>query len=135
MREMEEQGLLVYAEFRARRAFEVEETEDEGLHFFVELEDGAVLYLNGQFLYEYVPDDEPECRQERQFPCTEFTTVRHRDYGYVVDLVCRGDAFAPEILAPAFTRADYGQGTAPADGDVIRHRAYDEIKAERLRTR
>jgi hypothetical protein len=133
-RELEEQGLLEFADFRAQRAFEVAELEDEGLHFFLELEDGAVLYLNGQYLYDYAPDDEPESSQKRLFPCTEFTIARHRLRGYPVDITCRGHVLAPECLAPPFSLDDYEESEAPQDGDVLR-RSYDDIKSERLSQR
>src|SRR5262245_25020318 len=52
IRELEQKGLLVSTSYRARRAFQVEEYEDEGSHYFIELEDAAVLHLCGQYLYE-----------------------------------------------------------------------------------
>lgn len=48
IQEMEEQGLLVSEYYRATRAFEVQEFQDEGPHYFIELENGSVLYLNGR---------------------------------------------------------------------------------------
>src|SRR4029079_8096775 len=59
--ELETKGLLVSTDYKAKRAFEVEEFEDEGLHYFIELANGGVLYLNGQYLYEYqaAPDGSP----------------------------------------------------------------------------
>ena len=62
--ELEREGLLEEKSFRAIRALQVEEFEDEGDHYFLELDNGAVLFLSGQYLYGY---DEP-----RTFPCTEF---------------------------------------------------------------
>jgi hypothetical protein len=55
-RALEELGLLESTTFRATRAFGVEEVEDEGLHFFLELTDGRVLFLSGQYLYDYEPN-------------------------------------------------------------------------------
>lgn len=79
VRELESAGLLESTDFRAVRAFEVREWEDEGLHYFIELADGRVLYLEGQYLYEYQQiSDDPELNQPRRFPCTDFTIRRHR---------------------------------------------------------
>lgn len=62
--EWETQGLLVSEIFVATRAFQVEEFEDEGSHYYIELADGAVLYLNGQYLYDYEPiKGNPELNQ------------------------------------------------------------------------
>ena len=44
----------------------MEELEDEGVSYFLELDDGAVLFLSGQYLDE---DESP-------FPCTEFIVRR-----------------------------------------------------------
>ena len=69
----------------------MEEFEDEGLHYFIELVDGRVLFLSGQYLYDYEPiSDDPESNQPRSFPCTEFTVRRHKNDGCVVDLLRAG---------------------------------------------
>ena len=122
-------------EFRARRAFQVAEYNDEGPHCFLELEDGSVLFLSGQYLMDYEPiDDEEEgFTQPRLFPCTEFTLRRHRKNRFIVEIDCRGVAFEPELMTPMFTRAEGKAGEVPKDGDVITGRTYDEIKARRSR--
>src|SRR5262249_8078638 len=66
IQELERKDLLVPTSYRARRAFQVEEFEDEGSHYFIELEDGRVLSLSGHYLYKYEPiDDDPELKQGR----------------------------------------------------------------------
>jgi len=133
IRELEEKGLLAATDFRATRAFEVAEYEDEGSHYFIELEDGAVLYLNGQYLYDYEPvEDDPELNQPRQFPCTDFTIRRHRKQGFVVDVICRGHVLEPETVAPPLDDPAYWQSVVLEDGHIIGDRSYDEIK-ERAR--
>ena len=133
IRDLEERGLLVSTDYRATRAFQVDEVEDEGPHYFVELEDGRILYLNGQYLFEYEEtDDDLELTQPRRFPCTEFTVRRHRDAGFVLDLLCGGRVLEPEVVAPPFSNLDYREGRIPEDGEIIISRTYEEIKAERL---
>ena len=129
--ELREKDLLLTESFSARRAFGVEEFEDEGLHYFVELSDGRTLYLTGQNLYDYEPIDEPDINQPRRFPCTEFTVLRHKEAGYILDILCSGAVLEPEVVAPPFSKQDCRQGL-PEDGDVIADRTYDEIKAQRL---
>ena len=133
LQELERRDLLVSANFRAARAFEVQEFDDEGLHYFIELEDDSVLHLSGQYLYHYAPiDDDPEVNQPRLFPCTDFTVRRHREDGYVVDIVCRGRVLVPEVTAQAFTSRDFRKGRVPEDGEILRGRSYEVIKAERI---
>jgi hypothetical protein len=133
VRELESQGLLESAPFRATRAFAVGEMEDEGSHYFIELEDGGVLYLNGQYLYDYEPiDDDPELNQARSFPCTEFTVRRHKTERFVVDISCGGNVLEPEIIAPAFKRSDWKMNRVPEDGQVVRDRGFEALLRERV---
>ena len=125
--DLENKKLLSSEDFKAIRAFQVEEVEDEGSTYYIELEDHSVLYLNGQYLYDY---EEP-----RQFPCTDFTIRRHRDEGFVVDILCRGRVLEPEVVVPPFDESEFPGGAVPEDGQVIRDRNYDQIKEERLNRR
>ena len=119
LRELEEQGVLARTDFTAVRAFSVEEFEDEGLHFVIELKDGGILYLSGQYLYD--------CKQ---FPCTEFTVYRHRDEDWVADIRCGGKAIETEALPFAFSKAHFKAGLVPEDGQIWRDRSYEQFKAE-----
>lgn len=131
VRELERLGHLQSATFRARRAFGVEEFEDEGLHYFLELEDGSVLFLSGQYLYDYEPiSDDPELNQGRSFPCTEFTVRRHKKEGYVVDIVCGGTVLEPEFVAPPFGKEVWRANGVPEDGEVMTGTSYDQLKRE-----
>ncbi|MDX9973992.1 MAG: hypothetical protein RBU21_13490 [FCB group bacterium] len=132
-RYLEENGLLVEERYEATRAFNVEEFEDEGSIYFVELKDGRVLFLMGQYLYEYEPiDDGPDNSQPRTFPCTEFTLRRHRDEGYVYDIKCAGEVFEPEVTAPWLGEEVWQEGALPDDGEIISDRSYEDIKREHM---
>lgn len=130
--DLEARGLIVVERFEARRAFEVEEFEDEGCHFFLELRDGRVLFLSGQYLYDYVGSGEEGLG--RQFPSTAFAVRRHRTERYVVGLDCHGTVLAPDATAPPFGLAVWTRDAVPADGTVITDRSYDDIRAERLQS-
>jgi hypothetical protein len=133
IKELAEKDWLEEINFRAQRAFQVEEFEDEGSHYFIELEDKSVLYLNGQYLYEYEEiDDDPELNQPRRFPCTEFAIRRHKKDGYAIEILCGGSVIEPEITFPPFDAEDYRNNLAPEDGQIIRTRTYEQLKTERL---
>ena len=130
--DLEKAGRLHREHFRAVRAFEVEESEDEGSQYFIELEDKRVLFLAGQYIYDYEPreEDPPEPPNPRTFPCTEFEVLRYvRDCGTKDGwgINCIGTVIEPECTTPPFT--DYAQ--IPEDGTIISDRSYDEIKMER----
>jgi hypothetical protein len=134
VRKLEEDGLLALQTFRARRAFQVDEFEDEGSHYFIELADGAVLFLTGQYLYDYEPlRNRTSTSRLRSFPSTEFTIRRHKENGYVVDVQCHGEVIEPEVLAPWFDEEDFRKQLMPEDGAIFRDKTYDVIKRERLK--
>jgi hypothetical protein len=133
--ELQEKGLLVSCKLEARRAFEVEEVEDEGSHFFVELTDGSVLFLTGQYLYDYRGIAKNEGDGNASFPCSEFTILRHKETNHVVDIICAGRGLPIECEAPPFNKEDFQNECVPEDGQVIRDRSYDEIKKERLKAK
>lgn len=128
VRRLESEGLLVSTDFQARRAFAVREADDEGSHYFLELADGRVLYLTGQYLYDYEPLYDPEQSHPRRFPCTDFTVQRHKTKEYVVGLVCRGAVLEPEATAPPFTDQARRSIGDPEDGQVLSDRPYDLLK-------
>ena len=124
--ELDALGKLRRDQYRAVRAFSVEEFEDEGVHYFIELDDGRVLYLNGQYLYDYEPDAYgAQSGQPRRFPCTEFALVRDIENGWTVDVECRGTVFEPEFTAP------HPQHWPPEfdDGAVIPGESYELLRA------
>ena len=129
LRRLEAEGLLVSSDFQARRAFGVREYNDEGPHYFLELADGRVLHLGGQYLSDYEPiSDDPDVNRPRRFPCTDFTVRRHRTEGYVVEVVCRGAAIEPEFVAPPLTGRAWRSIGVPEDGQVMSDRPYDLLK-------
>jgi hypothetical protein len=130
LEELEDRGLLTSTEYHATRAFGVDEFEDEGLSYFLELTDGRVLFLSGQYLYECEPDAEE--KRARTFPCSDFSIRRHKSENYVVDVECRGRILEPEAIAKPFIDTDWKNGRVPEDGDVISTRTYDAIKTEQL---
>lgn len=132
--ELNSAGLVQREHYHALRAFGVEEWEDEGSHYFIELDDKRVLYLNGQYLYDYEPDDgyDGEPPTPRTFPCEEFEILRHSSEHYVLQIVCQGAVIEPEFITPPFTENDWKQRKVPQDGDIISDRSYDDIKSERL---
>lgn len=129
--ELEAKGDLLLQPFVATRAFGVAEFEDEGIHYFLELVDGKVLYLGGQYLYDYEPtNDDPKMNRPRAFPCTAFEVVRHRTAGYVLEIRCTGSVLEPELTAPPFSPRSYSAlADLPEDGQVFDDVTYADMKA------
>jgi hypothetical protein len=131
--ELNRLGLIESTEFRAVRAFAVRQAEDGGLQYFLELANGRVLFLSGQYLYDYeVIDDDPALNRNGTFPCSEFIVHRHKEKRQVVQIVCGGTFLEPEVMAPPFADEDYRDGRIPEDGQLISGTSYDELKRARL---
>jgi hypothetical protein len=115
----EKLGLLESEEFSVKRAFEVEEYEDEGLHFFLELEDGRVLFLCGQYLYDYQEvSEDPELNQKASFPCSRFEVRRHKTEHWVHSIICHGPYLKPEAKLPHYSKAYQKAFGFPSDGEI-----------------
>jgi hypothetical protein len=125
--ELEAQKLLASTSFRADRAFRVGKSGEAGPHYFLELEDGGILHLSGNYLYDYEPID----GAPRHFPCTEFTVRRHAEIGYVVDLICGGLVIEPEVEAPPYSVRDIAERGVPEDGEILPGVSFDQLRRER----
>ncbi len=133
--QLEQEGGLSSAEFHATRAFQVEELHDEGSNYFLELQDGAVLFLSGHYFHEHEPlEVDGSIVQRREFPNTEFV-VRRDGEGNGIDIECRGRVLEPEVITPPFAEEDFRNNTLPRDGDIISRPTYDELKKTRLERR
>ena len=129
--ELEREGLLQHEYFCALRAFKIEDVEDFGPQFFIELEDKRVLYLNGQYLDDYdpyVPLGETPAT-ERKFPCSGFEILRHHVSKEALKINCHGTLLARDSIKLEWD--DWGSGYE--DGDIITDRTYDEIKVEKVK--
>ena len=122
---MEARGLVTSSQFRARRAFGVREYEDEAPRYFIELEDEGVLYLCGEYLYDYEPFDEPDFEQTRQFPCSLFAVKRGIRDGYVLAIVTEGAVLEPDSIT--LLPNDH-ENIWPTDGAMLRDAPYDALK-------
>ena len=134
LEKLEAQDLVQADHYRAKRAFQITSWANEGPHYFIELADGSVLYLNGDKLYDYEPmRDDPELNQARQFPCTEFTVRKHRTRNFLLELICAGEVLEPEIIHQLQHRKEYLSLIDLKLNSILPNYTYDQIKAERLR--
>lgn len=128
-RKLDEQGLLTRETLYATRALQViDDYDDEGPSYLLELIDGGVLFLSGYYLYRIAT------RKNHMvpFPCTEFTLQRDKQTGQIVNIVCLGTPLSPEIVPLAFSDVNFTT-PVPEDGQIIRDRTYDDLYATVMR--
>jgi hypothetical protein len=103
-------GVVEVTRYRAVDAISVAEAEDEGLSFFVRLHDGEVLFISGQYLYEF---------EGTAFPCTLFEVTRTPTSRTLLDFRPLGQYLAPSTERPAFSEADWERFGALDDGVLL----------------
>ncbi|MBC2593777.1 hypothetical protein H5P28_05835 [Ruficoccus amylovorans] len=130
LEKLEAEGKVITEEFRVKRAFEVEEFEDEGMHLFLELEPGRILYLSGQYLYDYVEIlDDPDMSQPASFPCEHFKVKRNTKHGWVYEIESLSPFMAPDEKLPCFSKSFFDKYDFPDDGRIF-DIDYDQLKQE-----
>ena len=93
-----EAGEVDETEFEIVDAIEVREEEDEGRHFYLQLADGRVLFLSGQYLYDPVDSG--------RFPSARVIVVRAPNSGIVLSMRPHGPYLAPSAVRPPFSERE-----------------------------
>jgi hypothetical protein len=113
-------GTAVRTTYEVVDALSVEEYDDEGSAYYLKLADGRVLFLQGQFLYEYEAGEDDDGRPvPARFPASRFTIERTAESGHFLDLLDLGAPLVPSGTLSAFTSADYLADKVPGDGEVL----------------
>jgi hypothetical protein len=100
---------------QVRDAIEVEETEDEGPHYYLQLADGRVLFVSGQYLLDFAHDPD----EEDVFPRRSLTLRRSPATGELLGVKPRGPYLAPTTTRPKFSDFEQEARLVPANGDVL----------------
>jgi hypothetical protein len=108
--------------YTIRDAVAVEEQEDEGLHYYLLLDDGRTLFLSGQYLYEPAEDG---------FPWESFEIVRPASEDWVLRVVPLGPSVAVSATRAPFSEAEHESDAVPADG-TIAQRDFGALRSPHL---
>ena len=102
-------GVAEVTRLHATKAIRVEELEDEDGGYFLHLEDGRTLFLQGQHLIDL--------EKKKRFPCSEFEVIRGPKSGAILGLVCCGSYFPSQKMIVPFRQPDLK--AIPMDGDIV----------------
>ena len=105
--------------YKVTDAVAVEEREDEGLSYYLLLDDGRTLFLSGQYLYE--PAD-------NGFPWESFELVHASSGSWVLRVVALGPRLNPSVTRGPFVDHERSSGSIAADG-TIEQRDFNALKA------
>lgn len=104
-------GQLEQAEYEVREAMAVEEAEDEGLHFYLEVGPNQTLFLTGQYLYSVV--------EGSRFPSTRIRVYWHRASGLSYGVECLGQPLVPTKRMSPFTIEQMEAADMPQDRQIL----------------
>jgi hypothetical protein len=113
------EGVVEVTRYRAVDAIAVAEAEDEGLSFFLRLQDGEVLFISGQYLYEF---------EGSAFPSTLFEVTRTPTSRVLLAFRPLGEYLKPSTERPAFSGADWDRFGALDDG-VLLNVPFESLRA------
>lgn len=113
-------GVAVCSTFDVVDALRVEEFEDEGSGYYLKLADGRVLFLQGQYLYEYENgEDEEGAPVHARFPADRFTVERTSASGIVLGVTDFGRLIPVSGVLRSFTPEEHEGHTVPQDGEIL----------------
>jgi hypothetical protein len=93
--------------------------EDFGSGYYLKISDSKTLYLQCQY-YD-------ELQYSRKFPNTDFSIVRSKQTGELIDIKSEGKYLKPTRKIEPFTKEQYKTGLIHYDGDVL-ELSIDDIK-------
>lgn len=93
--------------------------KDFGSGFYLKIDDSKTLYLQGQY-YD-------ELQYSRKFPNSDFSIVRSKQTGEMIDIKAKGKYLKPIRKIEPFTNEQYKTGMIHYDGEILEI-AIDEIE-------
>ena len=97
------------------QAIKVEEFEDEGIGYYLDVAEGKVLFIQGQYLY----DEDENGKPEMKIPSTRMKFIRVVGSGLLLDFTCLGNYLSPSHVNPPFTTQDFERDRVHYDGDIF----------------
>jgi len=111
MYEALENGVLSSAEYEVRDVVEIEEFEDEGRHYLLDIGDGKTLMLSGQYLYAPV--------ESGKFPSSRIRVFWHRTEGYTFGIECLGNKMLPSKTIKPIAEDGNEDTGVPGDRELL----------------
>jgi hypothetical protein len=113
-------GMAEVSRYRAVDAIAVAEAEDEGLTYFLQLESGEVLFVSGQYLYEF---------EGTAFPSTIFEATRTPASRVLLGFRPLGQYLKPSTERPPFRAGAWEQFGTLEDGALL-DLPFDSLRAD-----
>lgn len=118
-------GELVTLAYEARSVAQIEEMEDEGLHFLVETDTGETLFLSGQYLYGPV--------ERGVFPSEQVRIFKNKKTDLFYGLEPVGPPLASWTVHASFVAENAAPGFMPENGKLYARSIPEMVAALGLR--
>jgi hypothetical protein len=99
----------------ASDAIKIEEFEDEGIGYYLNIGDGKVLFIQGQYLY----DDNEDSKAYPKIPSTRMSINRAAISKIPLDVKFVGEYLSPSHTNPPFTTEEYENNRVPEDSAIL----------------
>ena len=114
-------GTLESADFEVNEVVQIQEYEDAGLHFLLDIGSGKTLFLSGQYLYSAV--------DAGRFPSNRIRVYWNAAHGITYGVQSLGDRILPSQMVPPPAQEVVDDGVLPSDRDVIGQSIQDVLQA------
>ena len=104
-------GVLEVSEYSVKSVIEIEESDDEGMFFLLEVGDNQTLCLRGQYLYEST--------ERGSFPSSQIKIFWNKGIGFSYGVEGNGTKLKPKRKLPPLTENQWQLDFLPEDRDLI----------------
>lgn len=104
-------GVLSSADYEVREAIEIEEFEDEGRNYLLDIGDGKTLVLTGQYLYGPV--------ESGKFRSSRIRVFWHSTQGLTFGVECLGNKIIPSRILKPIALDESKEAFVPYDRELL----------------
>ncbi len=105
------QGKAQVTKIKTDHVVKRKDPEDFGPGYYIKINEGQTLYLQGQYLYEFL--------YRGKFPNSHFELVSTSMNDKLLDIAIRGRSLKPKRTLKAFSKEQYQKGEAHSNGDLL----------------
>lgn len=127
LNELLAKGEAVTEHYTVNAAISFEDLSTGSQAHLLDIGNGNVMCLYGQYLYDYEPiEDDPEINQDRKFPTRQFSVVRRLKDAEILVLAPGAEVVEPRCLENPDVKPLHDLGFKLQDGEIV------EIPFEKL---
>jgi hypothetical protein len=130
LKQLEREGKALREHYQAKRVVTFEDENTGCLVHLLDVGDGRLLCLYGQSYYSFEPtEDDPDVNQPRKFPTKNFSLLRRKNNGEVLELAPGADVLEPTFCGGvARPQKIYDLGVRFEDGKLVPNVSFEAVE-------